>query len=333
MKIGSVSLQDNTVLAPLAGITNLPFRLMIKQAGCGLVCAEMVSANGLIYGSQKTVAMLATVAEEKPVSIQIFGSDSSAMAEAARRVESAGATILDINFGCSVKKVVKTGAGVALMKTPEIAEKILTAVRQAITIPLTIKIRTGWEPSGQQALEIARIAEGCGVDAIAVHSRTATQGFRGTADRSIIRMLKAQARIPIIGNGDILCAEDALSMMAETGCDGVMIGRAAMNNPLIFNQINALLQKKTPPELDLPARFGLMESYFTLSVRFFGELHACRMMRSRLGWFVKGLHQSSAFRESIKQLSTKAEGLALIRAYRETLERFAVSYQLSAISY
>lgn len=315
MKIGSVTLQDNTVLAPLAGITNLPFRLMIKQAGCGLVCSEMISANGLVHRSPKTVALLASTPAEKPVSIQIFGSEPAIMAEAAGMVQDVGADILDINFGCSVKKIVKSGAGVALMNTPAAAEKVLTAVRRAVTIPLTIKIRTGWDPTGNQALEIARTAEACGVDAIAVHPRTATQGFRGAADRSIIRRLKERVTIPIIGNGDILSAEDALDMLADTGCDGVMIGRAALNNPLIFAQSAALIQKKSPPVLDLAARFGLMETYLALSVRCLGELHACRLMRSRLGWFVKGLSRNSAFRESIKQLSSASEALVLIRRY------------------
>lgn len=319
MKIGAITLSQDTVLAPLAGITNLPFRLIVKASGCGLVCSEMVSANGLVRKSQKTLAMLKSVPEEKPLSIQIFGAEPSVMAEAAQIVADAGADIVDINFGCSVKKIIKGGAGVALMKTPVLTEKILTAVRNAIAVPLTIKIRTGWEPSGRQALEIARIAEGCGVDAIAVHPRTATQGFRGLADRSIIRSVKEAVGIPVIGNGDILNAENGLQMMYETGCDAVMIGRAAIGNPLIFSQTWAMMQGLRPPELDLATRFGVMEHYLKSSVRYFGELHACRMMRSRLSWFVKGLRFSSNFRESIKQLTTEAEALSLIREYLDAL--------------
>jgi tRNA-dihydrouridine synthase B len=319
MKIGAITLSENTVLAPLAGITNLPFRVMIKESGCGLVCSEMVSANGLVHQSQKTVAMLASIPEEKPLSVQIFGSTPTIMAEAARMVAESGADILDINFGCSVKKIIKSGAGASLMKAPTLAQKILTAVREAIDIPLTIKIRTGWEPSGKQAVEISKIAEGCGVDAITVHPRTATQGFRGIADRTIIGAVKAIVKIPVVGNGDILCAEDALNMMRETGCDGVMIGRAAIGNPWIFSQTSALIQNGQPPEPDLRARFDVMENYLKSSVRYFGELHACRMMRSRLCWFVKGLRFSSNFRESIKQLSTESEALNLIREYLGSL--------------
>ncbi|MBU4037762.1 MAG: tRNA-dihydrouridine synthase family protein, partial [Proteobacteria bacterium] len=181
MKIGSIIINNNTVLAPLAGITNLPFRLIAKKAGCGLVCSEMVSANGIAYGSKKTLQMLDSLPEEHPVSFQIFGSDPSIMAEAAIIVESLGADIIDINFGCSVKKVVKTGAGVALMKEPGRAEAILKAIKNSVKIPVTIKIRTGWEKSGEQALKTAEIAENCGIDAIAVHPRTASQGFRGVA--------------------------------------------------------------------------------------------------------------------------------------------------------
>jgi nifR3 family TIM-barrel protein len=230
-------------------------------------------------------------------------------------VAASGADIIDINFGCSVKKVIKTGSGAALMRTPELAEKILTAVRNAVDIPLTIKIRTGWEPSGRQAIEIAKIAQNCGVDAIAVHPRTAPRGFRGGADRSIIAAVKNAVHIPVIGNGDILHAEDALRMMAETHCDAVMIGRAAIGNPWIFSQISALINNGPPPSPDLAARFQVMETYLTTSVRYFGEHHACRMMRSRLCWFVKGLAQSSQFRESIKQLSTEADALGVMRTY------------------
>jgi len=225
--IGAVGVPNRTVLAPLAGIGNLPFRLLCKEGGAGLVCAEMVSAKGLVYGSSKTRAMLASAPAERPLSLQIFGADPESMAEAARMVAAAGADILDINFGCSVRKVVKTGAGVALMRTPRTAAAVLQAVRQAVDIPLTVKIRSGWSAAGEQALEIARIAADCGVDAVAVHPRTASQGFAGRADWSLIGRVKALLPIPVIGNGDINTPEDAARMRDETGCDAVMVGRAA----------------------------------------------------------------------------------------------------------
>lgn len=315
LQIGKVALPNRTVLAPLAGITNLPMRLLAKEAGCGLVCSEMISANGLVHDSHKTWRLMDSTPEEKPLSVQIFGSDPGIMAEAARRVEAGGCDILDINFGCSVKKVVKTGAGAALMRTPETARAVLRAVRHVISIPLTIKIRSGWDASGEAALAIARMAEDCGVNAVAVHPRAATQGFRGCADWSVIYRVKNTVAIPVIGNGDIQTPEDALKMQTETGCDGVMIGRAAIGTPWIFSGILALERGADPVEETIPLRFEAMIRYLRASVEYLGESHACYMMRSRLGWFVKGLPHNSRFRESIKRISSEAEGLALIHAY------------------
>jgi len=319
MKIGSLILDNPTILAPLAGITNLAFRLLAKEAGCAMVCSEMISANGLVRHSKKTIQMLDSRPEEKPLSVQLFGADPSTMAEAAAMVESAGAGILDINFGCPVKKVIKTGAGVALMKSPERAEMLVKAVRTAITIPLTIKIRTGWDRSGSQALEIARIAETCGVDAIAVHPRTASQGFEGKADWSVIAAVKENVSIPVVGNGDITHAEDAVAMQTRTGCDGIMIGRAAIGYPWIFSQVLSALKGDDVSPVDLATRFEGMKKFICLSVRYFGEKRACLMMRSRLGWFSKGLPYSSRFRDSIKKIASEEEALHLAAAYMDTL--------------
>jgi nifR3 family TIM-barrel protein len=319
MQIGTVTIDNQTILAPLAGITNLPFRLIAKEAGCGLVYSEMISAHGLVYGSPKTLKMLDSAPQEKPLSVQIFGSDPDIMARAAEIVENAGADILDINFGCSVKKIVKTGSGVALMREPRNAEAVLTAVRHRINIPLTIKIRSGWTRSGEQAFKIAEIAQYCGVDAIAMHPRTATQGFSGHADWSLISALAQQVSIPVIGNGDIIKARDALLMFDQTGCDSVMIGRAAIGNPWIFRQIDDLLKTGETAPIDLELRFQTMRRYLTASVRYFGEKRACYMMRSRLGWYTKGLPHSSKFREAIKRLSSKSQAEELIQAYRERL--------------
>jgi nifR3 family TIM-barrel protein len=259
--------------------------------------------------------MLDSQPEEKPFSVQIFGSDPSIMAEAAQIVESSGADLIDINFGCSVKKIVKTGAGIALMKNPYIAEAVIKAVRKAVKIPLTIKIRTGWDSSGIQALTLSKIAQECGVNAIAVHPRTASQGFRGDADWSIITAVKKASNIPVIGNGDIVTPEDALKMQEITGCDAVMIGRAAIGNPWIFSQILDLVKGKEVLQVNIAHRFEIMIKYCKMSVQYFGEKAACRMMRSRLGWFVKGLRFSSDFRESIKKVSSEEETIELIKAY------------------
>lgn len=319
MKIGSVRLDNNLILAPLAGITNLPFRLLAKEEGCGLVYSEMISANGLIHHSPKTEKLMDSVPGEKPLAVQLFGASPRIMAEAAGIAESYGANILDINFGCSVKKVTKTGAGAALMRTPDLAAAVIKAVRGAVKIPLSIKIRTGWNRTGEQAFALAEIAEACGVDAIAVHPRTATQGFGGTADWSLITAVKKRVSIPVIGNGDILTSRDAVRMLETTGCDGVMIGRAAIGNPMIFSQILSCMKNEPEQAVDLERRFALIYRFLDASIAYFGEDHACRMMRSRLGWFVKGLPRARKFRESITQVSSREQALGLIGGYKESI--------------
>jgi tRNA-dihydrouridine synthase B len=320
MQIGSVTLENQTILAPLAGISNLPFRLLAKEAGCALVCTEMVSAHGLVNKSSKTERLMDSLPEEKPLSVQIFGSDPAIMAEAAGLVESSGADIVDINFGCSVRKIVKNGSGAALMNTPKTAEALIKSVRNAIRIPLTIKLRTGWDPTGDQAFEISEIAEACGVDAIAIHPRTANQAFGGHADWSIIAALKKRVHIPVIGNGDVFSAQDAINMLEQTHCDAVMIGRTAIGNPIIFSQVLARIRGEEEPEADLDHHFEIMTRYLQESVKYLGEEIACKMMRSRLCWFAKGLRNSSQFRKSINHISTEAEALQRIEAFKDSLQ-------------
>ena len=327
MQIGAIKLSNNIVFAPLAGISNLPLRLLAKEAGCGLVTSEMVSANGLVYGSQKTAQLMHTVPEEYPLAVQLFGADPQITAEAARQAEAAGAAIVDINFGCSVKKIVKTGSGVALMRTPDRAEALLRAVRGAIAVPLTIKIRSGWDVSGRQALEIARMAEACGIDALTIHPRAASQGFRGKSDWSVIASIKRALNIPVIGNGDIINADDALRMLSQTGCDGVMIGRAAIGNPYIFSAVLARLKGEPPAAPTLAQHFKIMKRYLRDSVAYIGERQACLMMRSRLGWFVKGLHGSSQFRKSITQVSTLEEAMIAIEHYEDRLAKIPAPFE------
>jgi len=320
MQIGSLIIPGRTVFAPLAGISNLPMRLLAKEAGCALVYTEMISAMGLANRSIKTYRLMDSVPEEKPLAVQLFGTDPARVAEGARIAEAAGADIVDINFGCAVKKVVKTGAGVALMRTPTQAAALLQAVRAAIRVPLTIKIRSGWDPSGAQALTITHIAEECGVDAVALHPRTAGQGFSGRADWSLIGRLKRCSRLPIIGNGDITCAADALQMLQATGCDAVMVGRAAIGNPFIFEEIQAGLAARAPASRSHARRVAIMRRFVRDSVRYLGEKQACFMLRSRLGWFSKGMPASSHFRETIKQLTSEAEALAQIARYEARLQ-------------
>lgn len=317
--IGNVRLANPTVLAPLAGITNLPLRLLAKEAGCALVYSEMVSAHGLVYGSPKTSKIMDSSPAEKPFAVQIFGADPGVMAEAAAMVAEGGADIVDINFGCAVRKILKSGSGAALMRDLTKTEAVLKAVRQVLNIPLTIKIRSGWDPSGSQALDVAAMAQDCGVDALAVHPRFGNQGFGGQADWSIIRRIKQMLTIPVIGNGDVERAEDAIRMQTETGCDAVMVGRAAIGNPMIFTQIIALAAGQDVPAVSLEQRFDIMLRYLDASVAYLGEKQACYVMRSRLGWFSKGMRHSSKFREAIKRLSSHQEARELIRAYRASI--------------
>jgi nifR3 family TIM-barrel protein len=321
MHIGHLELANKTIMAPLAGITDLPFRQLVKAAGCALVCSEMVSSHALVYRSSKTLKMLNTCDDEWPLSVQIFGAVPEIMAEAAQIASENGAAILDINFGCAVKKIVKTGAGVALMREPGRAQRVLSAVRNAIDIPMTIKIRSGWDMSGRQAVEIAKIAQSCGIDAITLHPRTASQGFRGKADWALIAEIKKVLAIPVIGNGDILTPEHALLMLQSTGCDGIMIGRAAIADPMIFKNVLSFIQHGQISATTVEDRFDLMLSYLDAAVDYHGEKRACYMLRSRLGWFSKGMHAGGRFRETIKQISSQKEAKTLILAYRDLLLR------------
>jgi len=320
MQIGSVKLDNITILAPLAGITNLAFRILAKNQGCALVCSEMVSSNGLVHGSKKTELLLKSLPQERPLSVQIFGADPFIMADAAKMVELSGADIIDINLGCSVKKVLKTGAGSALMKEPEKTEKIFKYVRKAVNTPLTIKVRTGWDKSGNDAYQIADIAQEYGIDAIAIHPRTAGQGFTGQADWSVIREMKKKVSIPVIGNGDITVSEDAVRMLEETGCDAVMIGRASIGNPWIFSQVLDRIKGNDISSVSLLDRYNVMVEYLESSIKFFGEKAACFMMRSKLGWFAKGLPDSSRFRDSLKHTSSEDEAKNIIKKYFDSLK-------------
>jgi len=315
MKIGRLALENPLILAPMAGITQVPFRRLAREAGCALVVTEMVSANGLVHGTKKTTDLLISHPGERPVSAQIFGADPDLMKEAARIVQDTGADILDINLGCSVRKVIRQGACVALMREPKRLEAVLKAVRGVIGIPLTVKMRTGWESSGEQAVKAARIAEYCGVDAVAIHPRTATQGFSGRADWSLIARLKDSISIPVIGNGDIQRPDDVLRMQRETGCDGVMIGRAAIGNPWIFSRAIDLVHSRPPVRPDTSERLDTVLRYIEYSVDHFGEDRAVPMLRSRLGWFTKGLPHSSRFRAAITRLKTRQDMVDTVRKY------------------
>lgn len=319
-KIKDVEIKTPLVLAPLAGITNLPFREICKTTGCGLVCSEMISSNGLIYNSGKTFSMLASSELDSPLSIQIFGYDPKIMADAAKIIEEeAKPDIIDINMGCSVRKILKSNSGSALMKDPQGTKEILKEVRKAIKIPLTIKIRTGWDNSGDQAMVMAKIAQDEGVDAIAFHPRTAKQGFSGKADWSLIEKLKKEVSIPVIGNGDITHASQVIDMFEQTGCDAVMIGRGAISNPFIFQSAKNLIQGKEEKPVTMQEHFNLMRFYMESTIKYLNEEIACKMMRSRLAWFVKGLPHNGEFKEKIKNIETRDQALIVIEEYEKLL--------------
>ena len=302
LKIGSVKLENWLVMAPMAGITNFPFRLIVKRLGAGLVTTEMVSAMGLTLGQKKTLDYLKSDPGEKPLAVQIFGSRPDIMAKAAQIVVEAGANIVDINMGCPVKKVVKTGAGASLLRSPKRVAEIVLAVRHACQVPLTVKIRAGWFPEQPTASEIARVIEDCGADAITVHPRFASHNFSVRADWTLIGMVKEWVKIPVIGNGDVLEPSLALKMKNQTGCDGVMIGRGAVGNPWIFKQILCLEKGLPVPKPDLSERRSLIIEHYRLLSGSMGNRKAALLIRGLLLWYTKGLPNSARLRESINQI-------------------------------
>lgn len=307
-------------LAPMAGISDLPYRVICRKFGCGLTVSEMVSAKGLLYKNEKTFAMLQIDKAERPTAIQLFGSVPAELAEAARIAEARGADIVDFNMGCPVPKVVNNGEGSALMKNPELAGKILEAMVRAVRIPVTVKFRAGWDEAHRNAVEIARVAEASGVAAVAVHGRTRNQFYMGKADWDIIRQVKDAVRIPVFGNGDIFSAEDGLRMRKETNCDGLMLARGAYGNPWLFAQLRAALAGKEIPTVTVEERLRQILQHATALVDFKGEKVAIREMRSHASAYIKGLPKASEYRERFHKLETLQEMIELVNCYGEFLE-------------
>lgn len=306
MFIGSLKLENPIFSAPMAGISDLPYRLIMKRHGAALVYSEMISANGLFYNGKATRKLLQSSREERPLAVQLFGDTPERLADATIQVEEHG-ELIDLNLGCPVRKVIRSGAGSALLREPGKVARIIAAVRSATTRPLTVKIRSGWDHGSVNFMEIARIAVEEGVDAVTLHPRTRSQMFGGAADWTQIKTLKRALSVPVIGSGDLFSAECIKTMFEQTGCDAVMIGRGGYGNPWIIQQALNLLANKPPGQPTIDARFAVAKEHVRLCLETFGPQKTLGHMRKHLCWYARGLEKSAGFRSDINQTRTVDE--------------------------
>lgn len=308
LKIGNVELENRYILGPMAGVTDLPFRLLCREQGAGLLCMEMVSAKAIYYNNRNTESLLEIHPDEKPVSLQLFGSDPAIMSEMAKRIEERPFAILDINMGCPVPKVVKNGEGSALMKNPKLVYEIVSAIVKAIDKPVTVKIRKGFDDDHVNAVEIAKIIEEAGAAAVAVHGRTREQYYSGKADWDIIRQVKEAVSIPVIGNGDVTSPQKADELVKQTGCDGIMIARGAQGNPWIFSEmIHWEETGELPPRPDKDEVREMMLRHARLQLEYKGEFSGIREMRKHVAWYTKGLKGAARLREKVNAVESLEE--------------------------
>lgn len=318
MKIGNVELKNKVFLSPMAGVTDLPFRLICKEQNCGMLYTEMINGKALCYDDENTKKMLKIEDEEHPVAVQIFGSDPEFMGRAAEIMNAYPNEILDINMGCPAPKVVKNGDGSALMRNPKLAEEVLKSVVKNSTKPVTLKIRKGWDDNSVNAVEIAKIAEASGISALAIHGRTREQYYSGKADWDIITEIKNAINIPVIGNGDVFTVDDARNMLDKTGCDAIMIGRGAQGNPWIFKRINHYMETgEILPEPTLEEKINTAVKHLNLAVREHGEYVAVREMRKHIAWYLKGLKGSAKVRDEINKITSYEEVVSRLNEYME----------------
>ena len=310
MRIGSVILENNVIAAPMAGVTDLPFRLLLKEQGTGLVCSEMVSAKAIYYNNKNTEPLMMVDEKERPFSLQLFGSDPELMAEMVRKIEDRPFDIIDINMGCPVPKVVNNGEGSALMKQPLLAGKIIEAMAKATEKPVTVKIRKGFDDEHVNAVEMAHIAQESGAAAVAVHGRTREQYYHGKADWDIIRQVKEAVNIPVIGNGDINSSEAAKEIQKQTGCDGIMVARGLQGNPWLIGQI---LYGTPKPSIEEVVEMILRHA--RMQVEFSGEYLGIRQMRKHVAWYTTGYPGSSKLRGMVNQVESLEELEQLLETY------------------
>jgi len=323
LKIGEVLLPNRVVLAPMAGITDKAFRIIAREHGCGLIYTEMISAKALTYKNERTKALLDIQGEEQPIAVQLFGCEPKVMAEAAQIVAAEGVQLIDINMGCPVPKVVRNGEGSALLENPQLAKEIVQRMRRVVSLPITVKIRTGWDQENIVAVSFAREMEQAGVSAIAVHGRTREQFYSGFADWQIIKQVKEAVSVPVIGNGDIWVAQDAQRMLLETGCDAVMLGRGVRGNPWLISQVSHYLtlgRELEPP--DLPEKIRGALRHLSLEVKLKGEELGIKEMRKHLLWYLKGLPRTASLKEALFRTGKEQEVVCLLQLYMEEQLRY-----------